>query len=121
GVACALLALAPHAQEKPGAKNGSGASDKPSSWDVGAPLGGESRTIAFDTDEGTWMNVDVSPDGRTIVFDLLGDIYLMPIDGTGGGEATRITSGPVYDMQPRFSPDGQRIAIASDRGGLWNI
>lgn len=121
GVASALLALSPHAQEKPGAKNGSGASDKPPAWDVGAALGGETRTIAFDTGEGTWMNVDVSPDGRTIVFDLLGDIYLMPIDGTGSGAATRITSGPVYDMQPRFSPDGQRIAIASDRGGLWNI
>ena len=67
------------------------------------------------------MNVDVSPDGRTIVFDLLGDIYTMPIGGSGSSPATRITSGPAFDMQPRFSPDGKRIAIASDRDGLWNI
>ena len=67
------------------------------------------------------MNVDVSPDGQRIVFDLLGDIYVMPIGGSGSSPATRITSGPAFDMQPRFSPDGKRIAIASDRDGLWNI
>ena len=67
------------------------------------------------------MNVDVSPDGRQIVFDLLGDIYLMPIGGSGAAPPTRITSGPAFDMQPRFSPDGRRIAFTSDRDGLWNI
>ena len=67
------------------------------------------------------MNVDVSPDGRRIVFDLLGDLYTMPIGGTGTAPATRITSGPAFDMQPRFSPDGKRIAFTSDRDGLWNI
>jgi imidazolonepropionase-like amidohydrolase/Tol biopolymer transport system component len=89
-------------------------------WDVGADLGPTTK-LAFDTTEGTWMNVDVSPDGQRIVFDLLGDIYMMPIGGSGSSPATRITSGPAFDMQPRFSPDGQRIAIASDRDGLWNI
>ena len=54
-------------------------------------------------------------------FDLLGDIYTMPIGGSGPSAATRITSGPAFDMQPRFSPDGKRIAFASDRDGLWNI
>lgn len=127
GVACAMLSLAPHAQQrgaskaKAAPKAKAAATDKSPDWDVTAPLGGKPRTIAFETTEGTWMNVDVSPDGTTIVFDLLGDIYTMPIDGTGTGEATRIVSGPAFDMQPRFSPDGQRIAIASDRGGLWNI
>ena len=67
------------------------------------------------------MNVDVSPDGRRIVFDLLGDLYIMPIGGSGASPATRITSGPAFDMQPRFSPDGTRIAFSSDRDGLWNI
>ncbi len=89
-------------------------------WDVAAPLGPASE-VEFDTSEGTWMNVDVSPDGKRIVFDLLGDIYLMPIEGSGPAPATRITSGPVFDMQPRFSPDGTRIAYTSDRDGLWNI
>ena len=76
--------------------------------------------LAFDTSEGTWMNVDVSPDGTQVVFDLLGDVYLMPIGG-GAAPARRLTSGPMFDMQPRFSPDGKRIALTSDRDGLWNI
>ncbi len=79
---------------------------------------GPSRTLAFDTDEGTWLALDVHPDGRQIVFSLLGDLYLLPI---AGGEARRITSGPAYDVQPRFSPDGRWIAFASDRGGLENL
>ena len=89
-------------------------------WDVTADLG-PAQKLAFDTSEGTWMNVDVSPDGRQIVFDLLGDIFTMPIGGSGASPATRITSGPAYDMQPRFSPDGKKIAMTSDRDGLWNI
>ena len=97
------------------------ATKKKPAWDVAAPLGGPTTTVAFETDEGTWMNVDVSPDGRTIVFDLLGDLYTMPLEGTGAGYATRLTSGPAFDMQPRFSPDGKRLAFSSDRGGLWNI
>ena len=87
-------------------------------WDVSDDLGPVSK-LSFETNEGTWMNVDVSPDGRRIVFDLLGDIYTMPAET--GGTATRLTSGPAFDMQPRFSPDGGRIAFTSDRDGLWNI
>ncbi len=89
-------------------------------WDVTAPLG-PTETLAFDTSEGTWMNIDVSPDGRQLVFDLLGDIYTMPVAGSGSAPATRLTSGLAFDMQPRFSPDGKRIAFTSDRDGLWNI
>src|SRR5262249_61827102 len=74
--------------------------------------------IEFVTDEGTWMSLDVSPDGTTIVFDLLGDIYTMPI---GGGEAKRIIGGLSFESQPRFSPDGKKIAFLSDRSGAENI
>ena len=86
-------------------------------WNIQEPFG-PTTELEFETNEGTWMNVDVSPDGRRIVFDLLGDIYTMPIEG---GEATRVLSGPAFEMQPRFSPDGTRIAFTSDRDGLWNI
>lgn len=76
------------------------------------------RTLTFTTDEGTWMSLDVSPDGKTIVFDLLGDLYTIPI---GGGDATRLTSGMGWDYMPRWSPDGSTIAFASDRGGNEDI
>src|SRR5690242_21641559 len=64
------------------------------------------RSVDLDTDEGTWISLDVSPDGRTIVFDLLGDLYTMPITG---GNATALTSGMSYDAQPRLSPDRESI------------
>ncbi len=86
-------------------------------WDV-ANAPGPTFTTRITVDEGTWMNLDVSPDGQTIAFDLLGDIYVMPIEG---GEATPIATGPVWDMQPRFSPDGSRIAFTSDRSGGDNL
>jgi imidazolonepropionase-like amidohydrolase/Tol biopolymer transport system component len=86
-------------------------------WDVAAPPM-TMRKISIDVEEGTWMNVDVSPDGRTIAFDLLGDIYTMPI--TGGAPA-RIAAGLPFEMQPKFSPDGSKIAFTSDRGGGDNL
>src|SRR5258705_246646 len=86
------------------------APDKP--WKVEEDHG-PTHTSSFTTDEATWLDLDVSPDGKRIVFSILGDLYVLPI---GGGEATRITSGPAYDIQPRFSPYGAWIALTSDRG-----
>ena len=104
------MLLAPvQAQQKPADK-----------WDITADFGPVTK-LSFETNEGTWMNVDVSPDGKRVVFDLLGDIYVMPIEGSGTAPATRIAGGAAFDMQPRFSPDGTRIAFVSDRDGLWNI
>jgi len=81
------------------------------------PLEG-TRHLRYTATQGSWMSVDVSSDGQRITFDLLGDIYTMPL---GGGAATRITSGMAHDAQPRFSPDGKRIAFISDRSGGNNL
>ena len=88
-------------------------------WDVNNPKGPARTDVAIDTTECTWCYVDVSPDGKEIAFDLLGDIYRMPI--AGGGEAKALTSGIAWDMQPRFSPNGKWIAFTSDRAGGDNI
>jgi hypothetical protein len=65
-------------------------SAKPPVWDVMQPRGLKTREVALHVDEGSWMNVDVSPDGRLIAFDLLGDLYTMPITG---GTPRRIAEG----------------------------
>ncbi|HEY0081225.1 MAG TPA: amidohydrolase family protein [Pyrinomonadaceae bacterium] len=86
-------------------------------WDVEADHGPTTK-VEFDTDEGTWMSCDVSPDGASLVFDLLGDIYRMP---SGGGRAELLSGGTSWESQPRYSPDGKTIAFTSDRDGGDNI
>jgi len=86
-------------------------------WDVNNPPY-STHDIPLDVTSGTWMNLDVSPDGKEIIFDMLGDLYRMPISG---GEAKAITSTISWEMQPRFSPDGKSIAYTSDAGGGDNI
>ena len=83
----------------------------------GLPLKAE-RKININTDEGTWMSLDISPDGKTIVFDMLGDLYLLPIEG---GNAKRITEGLAFDSNPKFSPDGEDLLFVSDRTGGPNV
>jgi imidazolonepropionase-like amidohydrolase/Tol biopolymer transport system component len=86
-------------------------------WNVSSPPG-PGHDVAIDVKEGTWLNVDVHPNGKQLIFDLLGDLYTLPI---GGGEARPVTSGVAWDMQPRYSPDGRFIAFTSDRGGGDNL
>lgn len=86
-------------------------------WNIESPPG-PSKKITFTTDEGTWMNLDLSPDGKIIVFDMLGDIYSMPVDG---GQARLLAGGKAWEVQPRFSPDGSAISYTSDKEGADNI
>ena len=93
---------------------------KKDQWEVTDPPGEgwNWKDVQFTTDEGTWMNLDVSPDGKTIVFDMLGDIYTMPLSG---GKATALRQNIAWEVQPRFSPDGNKILFTSDSGGGDNI
>ena len=93
------------------------AEDSKEKWSVNAPQG-KFKDISIDVTSGTWMNLDVSPDGQSLVFDLLGDIYTMPITG---GEATPLMTDIAWQMQPRFSPDGHYIAFTSDEDGGDNL
>ncbi|MCE2892981.1 MAG: amidohydrolase family protein [Flammeovirgaceae bacterium] len=76
------------------------------------------RRIPLKTNEGSWMSLDVSPDGKTIAFDFLGDIFTMPITG---GKPVQFTKGMSFDSHPKFSPDGTKLLFISDRSGGENI
>jgi len=109
------LAMPIAAQEN---ADGEGTEDSPyADWSVTEPPGSW-QTITIDTDEVTWSDVDVHPDGHTLVFHMLGDIYTVPISG---GEATALTGDLAWNFQPRYSPDGEKIAFVSDRAGAENI
>ncbi len=96
--------------------------DKPEEkWDTTLARGA-TREIAFDTSEGSWMSVDISPDGEWIVFDLLAHIYRMPVTGSlQRASASTQKSGVALNAHPRFSPDGKYIAFITDRGGQDNL
>jgi imidazolonepropionase-like amidohydrolase/Tol biopolymer transport system component len=106
-ITCIAISFTIHAQDKKDAKK----------WDVSNPEG-PYKEVSFTVNEGTWMNVDISPDGKEIVFDLLGDIYSIPATG---GEAKVLRGGHAFEVQPRFSPDGKKILFTSDAGGGDNI
>jgi imidazolonepropionase-like amidohydrolase/Tol biopolymer transport system component len=111
----AALAFCAHAVNVANAADEAPADKK--KWDVNHPPGPSSK-VNIDTRTGTWMSVDVSPDGKNIVFDLLGDLYMLPI---AGGEAKALTHSVAWEMQARFSPDGKQLAYMSDAAGGDNI
>ena len=93
--------------------------EKETGWDATAPgFSVPAEQIDINVTEGTWMSLDVSPDGKSIVFDMLGDIYQMPMSG---GTAERLLAGHAWEIQPQYSPDGRFIAFTSDRNGADNI
>lgn len=89
--------------------------DEPSHKDL--PLDAE-RSVSLDTDEGTWLSVDVHPDGGKIIFDYMGNLYELPMEG---GEPTQLTKGMGFDSQPQYSPDGNKVVFISDRSGGDNV
>ena len=68
--------------------------------------------------EGTSMAAAVSPDGQTVVIDLLGALWTLSLDG---GRATRILDDGYDAHAPTWSPDGKRIAFQAYRDSTWNI
>lgn len=76
------------------------------------------RNFKINTSEATWISLDLSPDGKHIVFDILGDLYQMPITG---GKAEALSSGMPYDVHPRYSPDGKTLVFISDQSGADNV
>jgi Tol biopolymer transport system component/imidazolonepropionase-like amidohydrolase len=92
---------------------GAAAAEKPSDLPL-APA----RTVSFETNEATWLSLDLAPDGDTLVIEVLGDLYLLPATG---GEARPLTQGMAFDSQPAVSPDGLRVAFVSDRDGAENV
>ncbi|MEP7381225.1 MAG: hypothetical protein ABI910_06025 [Gemmatimonadota bacterium] len=111
--AIAILAAAAPALSRPARAQTPGTPAARPASRVPLPLEG-ARHLRYTATKGSWMSVDVSPDGQRIVLDLLGDLYTIPM---AGGSATRLTSGMAHDAQPRWSPDGKRIAFISDRSG----
>ncbi|MCA1586764.1 MAG: hypothetical protein LC791_18985 [Acidobacteria bacterium] len=108
-----------------GARDERQSADTPAVRDEGQPWDttlarGTTREIDFTTSEGTWMSVDLSPDARWVVFDLLGHIYRVRVEG-GEAECLTASSGVAINMHPRWSPDGRAIAFISDRQGQTNL
>ncbi|MCI4671695.1 MAG: amidohydrolase family protein [Bacteroidia bacterium] len=109
---CLLLPWALFAQKKGKKKDGE---DKKATKEL--PLEPK-RSYKLKTNQGTWMSLDVSPDGKKLVFDMLGDVYMLPIEG---GKAEQVIGGLSYETHPKFSPDGKSLVMTTDKSGSENI
>jgi len=81
----------------------------------------DTREISIEVREGTELAFDLSPDGKTIVFDLLGQIWLLP---SAGGEARAITNSILENTEqlyPTFTADGKRIVFWEARPSSWGL
>src|SRR5207244_12930907 len=81
-------------------------------------LPSDTINVALSIHEGTNMAAALSPDGKTLVIDLLGVLWTLP---ASGGNARRITDDFADARQPAWSPDGKSIAFQSYRDGGWHI
>ncbi|PSR02063.1 MAG: peptidase S41 [Bacteroidetes bacterium SW_8_64_56] len=70
-------------------------------------------TAAQDTDP-FMRHPAVHPDGDRIAFSYQGDLWTVSTDG---GTPERLTIHEAYEGQPRWGPEGDRIAFTSDRYG----
>ena len=112
------VAVGPAEDQSTGVGSKDEAEKKEAKWSIETPPGTSSQQV-IDVSEGTWVSVNVHPSGNEIVFDLLGDLYVMPISGADGADRSpeKLTAGIAWDFQPRFSHDGNWIAFTSDRDG----
>ncbi len=120
GLICLLsfsFTVIPSWAQEAGDEPASDESSESETWSVDDPPG-DWQQIDIDVRSITWADVDVSPDGQTLIFHMLGDIYRVGIDG---GDAEALTNDIAWSFQPRFSPDGEEIAFISDRAGAENL